>query len=93
MPGLPFAVGGPSKKINGFSTDLEVTDFSRPESKEECRIVEGVEECQDVVYYPYTISEEGVSMSNEIGLLRQAVYELRERLDEVCSKDDSYSWC
>lgn len=40
--------------------------------------------------YPYLIDEEGVSLSKEIDVLRQAVYELKE---ELCKKDASYQWC
>jgi len=40
-----------------------------------------------------TITEEGDILDDEVALLKQAVYELRGRLDEVCQKDSSYSWC
>ena len=43
--------------------------------------------------YPYVKMQGEVSLSSEVDLLRQAVYELRVRLDEVCFKDDSYNWC
>ena len=81
------------KRFYGYAGEFEVADYSRPETKEECRTEEGEEVCSNVTYYPYKKMEEGVSLDAEIDVLRQAVFELKERLDEVCEKDKSYSWC
>jgi len=73
-------------KFYGYAGEFEVTDYSRPETREVCN----GEECSDETYYPYTKIEEGVSLDAEIDLLRQAVYELKI---ELCSHDGSYAWC
>lgn len=77
------------KKFYGYAGEFEVTDYSRPEVEEyECE--EGT--CEETVY-PYKTTEEGVLLDAEVDVLRQAVFELKGRLDEVCEKDNSYSWC
>jgi len=53
-------------------------------------------QCNNVIKqrttYPYTktITEEGVSLDQEINVLRQGLYELKT---EVCLKDPTYSFC
>ena len=65
----------------------DVVDYSRPKYKEVCKEVidEKTNEtniiCEDKPYYPYTKTEEGVSLDMEIDLLRQAVYELKQRVE------------
>lgn len=66
----------------GYTT-YPVTDYSRSE----------INKTTNETYYPYTKTEEAVSLNAEIDALRQAVYELTQRLNEVCAKDNSYSWC
>jgi len=97
-------------KFYGF-TEYETTDFDRQKIisevnqncsevyNEETNPIEDV--CNpynyDVVTYPYTKMEQGVSLDKEIDVLRQAVYELKTENDliksELCKKDNSYSWC
>jgi hypothetical protein len=81
-------------KFYGYAT-YEVTDLSRPETEEySCvKADENGEEydaiCERTVY-PYTETEEGVSLNAEIDVLRQAVYELKT---ELCKHDSSYDFC
>jgi len=85
-------------KFYGYDT-YDVTDFDRPETIEEevdeidPETGELIVVTVEKIVYPHTKTEEGVSLNAEIDVLRQAVYELKGRLDEVCEKDDSYSWC
>lgn len=97
---------------------INVTDYDKPVEEEQVKKVcedvivgnETVQECSNeteiITTYPYKkeITEEGVSLSSEIDLLRQANFELKNRVDnleaenqliksELCLKDNSYSWC
>lgn len=77
-------------RFYGFKT-MTVPDTSKPEKKTEC--VLGAEEdgksaClkfADVTFYPETKEVQGVSMSDEIDVLRQALFELKTCIAE--SKD------
>jgi len=51
---------------------------------------DGEETTCTVTKYPYTTTEEGISLEAEIDVLRQAVYELKT---ELCTQDDKYGWC
>ena len=76
------------KKFYGYAGEFEVTDYSRAEIEEQgCEDGEGI--CERIIY-PYTKTEEGVSLDSEIDVLRQAVYELKT---ELCTYNDKYSWC
>ncbi len=86
------------KKFYGYAGEFKVTDYSKPvySSFEEtfCEEVGDETFCREETInqtdYPYKLIEEGVSLDAEIDVLRQAVYELSQ---ELCKKDDSYSWC
>lgn len=60
---------------------------------EDCEIDEKTEEKTCVVVG----TEEGVLLDHEVDLLRQAVFELKvqnqDLKTELCTKDDTYSWC
>ncbi len=73
-------------KFYGY-VGYDTTDFSRPE--ESCASNdEDIETC--VTNYPYTKLEEGVSLDEEINVLRQSLYDTQ---CELCSYDNKYSWC
>jgi len=88
------------KKFYGYAGEFEIADMDRPVNKtqesEICEEVfndkmEKVQECYNkteiVVDYPYVKIEGGVSLNKEIDVLRQAVYELNERvkiLEQEC---------
>jgi hypothetical protein len=66
-------------KFYGY-TQFEVTDFSKPESKEVCEDIEDAEgkisrQCRNDVTYPHKKNESGVNIVDEIELLRQALVE------------------
>jgi hypothetical protein len=82
------------KKFYGYAGTVESTDYSRPvviqELDENCTetydeiLNETIKTCSPYYYetttYPYTKTEEQVSITAEIDLLRQAVYELNEKV-------------
>jgi hypothetical protein len=53
-------------KFYGYAGEFVVTDLSRPV------------EVDNITTYPYTKTEKGISLDEEINLLRQAVYELKQ---------------
>lgn len=61
-------------------------------AKEKCGLIEKTR-----IIYPHKILVEGVSLDQEINVLRQAIYELKEQTkilqNELCKKDISYSFC
>ena len=61
-------------KFYGF-TEYEVRDYSRPE------IIE--EKGKKLTIYPYSITEQGVSLDEEINLLRQAIYEQQQTIKNL----------
>lgn len=71
---------------------IEVCSFENATTREGCDVEESTR-----LIYPYKKIEEGVSVGDEISLLRQAVYELKQENDliksELCKKDNSYSFC
>ncbi len=80
-------------KFYGYAS-VTIIDFSRP-------VIETIN-CMDIddngkefqtncnkTTYPYTKTEEGVSLNKEIDVLRQAIYELKT---ELCIYNN-YSWC
>jgi hypothetical protein len=91
-------------------TQFEETDYSKP-----VIVINDVNECDDeglnckivkkeTITYPYKKIGEGVSLGDEIELLRQALVEqklinsgLEDEISllkfELCKKDSSYSWC
>lgn len=67
-----------------------------------------VETCKNItkyeIIYPYTKTEEAVSLNAEIDVLREAVYELKGKVEfletentliksELCKRDLTYPWC
>jgi hypothetical protein len=71
-------------KFYGYVQNITTTDYSRPVENKSCLDDECVK-----ISYPYTKTEEGVSLDEEINVLRQAVYELNERvkiLEKECLK-------
>ncbi len=79
-----------------------VTDYGRAEEEYYDEIVRGPSGARKAVrksrtVYPHQKTEEGVSMGDEIAVLRQAVYELKEEnemlREELCSRYPGYSWC
>lgn len=63
-----------------------VTDYSKPETKEECHpnvdmngtLINDKQICQNVTTYPYTKQEEGVDLGKEIDVLRQSLFEIKD---------------
>ncbi len=83
------------KSFYGYAGEFLDIDYSRPETKEICNEITDEEgniknECKTETTYPYTKIVEGVSLDEEVNVLRQAVYELKI---ELCKKDSSYEWC
>ena len=73
------------KKFYGYAGEFEIADYSRP--VEETRVKEVWDEtgCHEetivTTTYPYKTTEEGVSICDEISVLRQAVFELKQEND------------
>lgn len=68
-------------KFYGYTT-ITVPDTSKPAKKTKC-IQEGEKGCiktTEVTYYPETKEEGGVSLGMEVDVLRQAVFELNEKV-------------
>jgi hypothetical protein len=96
-------------KFYGYVGKFNITDYSRPVEEEymeeECNETiiknETIIECANItkirIIYPYTKEEEAISINMEIDLLRQAIYELKQENQmlklELCSRDNTYSWC
>jgi hypothetical protein len=85
-------------KFYGFTT-FNVTDKSKPvivkTPKEICKLDDKekevcITEFEETITYPFTKVEEGVNLVDEIEMLKQAVFELK---NELCKKDSSYEWC
>ena len=79
-----------------------------PVTEEECEISmtdpetgEGVEVCFNktvmITEYPFQIEESGVELGEEINVLRQAMFELKQdniaMKSELCFWNPNYSWC
>ena len=65
---------------------FNVTDFSKPEIRRVCdneTFSPEENKCWDETYYPHEKIEEGVDLGKEIDVLRQAVYELKIRNEEL----------
>ena len=85
-----------------------VADTSRTETYKRCSNITindtEKEVCENVIYYPYTINQDGVLLDKEVDVLRQGVYELNQLViqqnttinllkSELCRKDPTYSFC
>ena len=74
-------------KFYGYAGKFEITDYTKPENKtsvvEECIN----ETCKNIsvtnIIYPYKKIEEGVSLEKEIDVLRQAVYEQQQIIEQL----------
>ena len=75
------------RKFYGYTT-YPVTDFSKPETEFYVETLsDGTEVTMNRTIYPHKKIEEAVNLNKEIDVLRQAVFELNERvkyLESVC---------
>jgi len=75
------------RKFYGYTT-YPVTDFSKPETEFYIETLpDGTEGTMNRTIYPHKKIEEAVNLNKEIDVLRQAVFELNERvkyLESVC---------
>jgi len=73
-------------KFYGY-TSYDVTDFSKNETRITCYFDEtlegGKEVCRNETYYPYKKTEEAISLNAEVDVLRQAVYEQQQIIEDL----------
>lgn len=80
-------------KFYGYAGEFTSTDYSRPELEEynctkeminiKSKETYYIEDLCNRTVYPHTRIEEGVSLSQEVDVLRQAIYELKQRVEEL----------
>lgn len=84
----------------GF-VEYDAVDYSRPVVT--YGDINGDGKAEEIIDYPYTIKEQGVNIVDEIELLRQAIYELKNenenlktrflRLEQETCTIKLFSWC